>query len=53
MENPYTVKQVLTDSNLLQAWYKVHYYLLFPKDMQEIIVDGPGSVTVDPDFILL
>ncbi|MCI5121634.1 MAG: group II intron reverse transcriptase/maturase, partial [Candidatus Electrothrix sp. AUS4] len=23
MENPYTLKQVLTDSNLLQAWYKV------------------------------
>lgn len=23
MENPYTIKQVLTDSNLLQAWYKV------------------------------
>ena len=23
MENPYTIKQVVTDSNLLQAWYKV------------------------------
>ncbi len=23
MDSPYTIKQVLTDSNLLQAWYKV------------------------------
>ena len=32
---------------------KVRYYFLCPKDVQEIIVDGPGSVTLDPDFILL
>jgi CRISPR-associated protein Cas2 len=32
---------------------KVRYYFLCPKDVQDIIVDGPGKVTVDPDFILL
>ncbi|MCI5121631.1 MAG: CRISPR-associated endonuclease Cas2 [Candidatus Electrothrix sp. AUS4] len=32
---------------------QVRYYFLCPKDVQEIIVDGPGSVTLDPDFILL
>ena len=32
---------------------KVRYYFLCPKDVQGIIVDGPGSVTLDPDFILL
>ncbi|XCN71694.1 MAG: CRISPR-associated endonuclease Cas2 [Candidatus Electrothrix aestuarii] len=32
---------------------KVRYYFLCSKDVQEIIVDGPGSVTLDPDFILL
>ncbi|MCI5144696.1 MAG: CRISPR-associated endonuclease Cas2 [Candidatus Electrothrix sp. AR3] len=42
----------------LAGWIKededrVRYYLLCPKDVKEVIIDGPGRVSSDPDFILL
>ncbi len=32
---------------------QVRYYILCPRDMKNILIDGPGSVTVDPDFLVV
>jgi len=29
---------------------QVRYYTLCPKDIERILIDGPGTVTVDPDY---
>lgn len=30
----------------------VRYYPLCPKDVGRILIDGPGEVTLDPDFVI-
>jgi len=30
----------------------VRYYPLCPKDVERILIDGPGAVTLDPDFVI-
>lgn len=32
---------------------QVRYYFLCNKDVETISIDGPGSVTLDPDFTML
>lgn len=29
---------------------QVRFYPLCPKDLRNVVVDGPGAITVDPDF---
>ncbi len=31
----------------------VRYYPLCPKDASAILIDGPGRVTLDPDFVII
>ncbi|MDH4319070.1 MAG: CRISPR-associated endonuclease Cas2 [Desulfobulbaceae bacterium] len=31
----------------------VRYYGMCNKDVSKIVVDGPGNVTIDPDFVML
>ena len=30
----------------------VRYYPLCPKDVKRILINGPGTVTLDPDFVI-
>ena len=31
----------------------VRYYGMCKKDVSKIVVDGPGNVSIDPDFVML
>ncbi len=32
---------------------QVRYYVLCPRDMKKILIDGPGIVTPNPDFLMV
>jgi len=32
---------------------QVRYYVICPRDVKKILIDGPGTVTIDPDFLVI
>jgi len=32
---------------------QIRYYALCPRDVNKILIDGPGTLTIDPDFMIV